>query len=129
MATATPGRASATSERDVAKVPAIPAAAATARSSSVGEIRLATWELVATSTTTGRSPPSSTPVVTAITTPANTHSPDHASRRGQPIASARDAPSSGVISGAISMAPTTIAVESLKTPTVAIAEANPIRAA
>lgn len=61
--------------------------------------------------------------------PASTDSPAHASRRGHPIASASDAPSNGVINGAISMAPITIAVESLKTPNVAIAEADAIRAA
>ena len=116
MAIATPGSTAATSRRDRPTAPARPVAIAAMRSTTVGEVRLVIWSLVCTSMS-GTTRAATTPTRTTTTAPQNTNRPARIrSRFTRPSAM----PMIGVESGAMIMAPMTVAVESASTPAVAM---------
>ncbi len=90
----------------------------------VGVMRDSTWAFVVTSTWCGDTAPTITPVPMAITMPASETNAARRNRRSQPIVADSAIPSSGVMSGAISIAPMTTAVDWATTPIEAMTDAK-----
>ena len=98
------------------------------RSTTVGVIRARISALLETSTVRGTIAPTRAPTEIASTTPDSAMPALRCRRRGQPIGTASAVPIRGTISGAISIAPITTAVDSTTTPTDAMTDAKPISA-
>ena len=113
---ATPGSTAATSRRESPTAPATPVAIAAMRSMTVGEVREVICELVEQSMS-GTTKAATTPISTTTTAPRKTNRPARIrSRFTMPSAM----PMIGVESGAMIIAPMTVAVESARTPAVAM---------
>ncbi len=121
-ATATPGNELDTSVRTVAYAPAAPAARATRRSAKPGLVRANSSTVKPLLGTHRASSHARTiaPIVAPMTVAA-----DRRPSLNQPIAKQADKPSTGVISGATSMAPMTTAAELAIRPITAITTERP----
>ena len=112
------------SRRATANAPARPVAAAATRSTTVGETRAAIWLLSSRSLICGSSTDSPAPRAITTAVAASTIAVQRASARGSPYEIATAIPWIGVASGAMIIAPITVAVESPTTPAVAITAAR-----
>ncbi len=116
MAIATPGSTALRSLRHIANPPAKPVARAATRSMRLGEVRPRTCELVARLSGVATKTEKSSPSTTTITSPSSTHRIDRTTRLRCPVTMPSAMPRIGVPSGAMIMAPMTVAVESVSTP-------------
>ena len=120
IAIATPGSTAATSRRANATDPANPVATAEIRSTRPGDVRLAIWLSLSRFTPPGITSEKTTPITITTIAPVNVNPAARrvtdVLRRTMPKAT----PMIGVDSGAMIMAPITVAVESDTTPAVAI---------
>ncbi len=121
---ATPGRTALRSLRHIANPPAKPVARAATRSIRLGDVRPSTCELVARLSGVATNRAKNRPSTTTIPTPESTQRIERTTRLRWPVTMPSAMPRIGVPSGAMIMAPMTVAVESVSTPAIAIVPAN-----
>ena len=117
---ATPGMASNTSSRPTAKAPTAPDATATTRSTRRGETRDDTSPLPTSGTPAGMASDVTPATATTAAAPERATRRPLAAWRRLPVAMANDVPIMGDMSGAMSIAPITMADDSAAIPQVAI---------